>query len=161
MGRRLGPKEAVRRLTASERQAKAVELYTEGWTMRVIAEELGYAGASSVKAAIDAAIAKSPSRAVHELRAKVDEELSALRKQLWPVLRRKRLSDEVRCAVTDRLIKINREERALHGLDAPAQSVQLTAELPMKNVRDELLDRLSRLVDAESAGKGDREPDGG
>lgn len=160
MASRLGPREVKRRLAASDRQGRVVDLFVQGWSYRQIAAELGYAGPSSVKKAIDGAIAKVPSRAVGELRKEIDERSRALLAQLHPIAFGKRTQADVRLAAIDRIIKVDRELRAMHGVDAPSATVHLLSEVPVKDVRQELLDRLTRLAEASSAGEGDPEPDG-
>ena len=119
MGRRLGPKEAAIRLDASARQSKAIDLYLQGWTFRKIAAELGYAGPSGVKKAIDGAIAKVPSRSVEALRVEIHERSRTLLEQLMPLVMNTKAKRADRLEAIDRVIKIDKELRALHGLDAP------------------------------------------
>ena len=119
MASRLGKREVARQMKAGERQSRAVDLCMQGWSYRRIAAELGYAGPSGVKKAIEGAIAKVPSRAIDALRVEVDERSRLLLEQLMPVVMNKRTSREDRLQAIDRVIKIDKELRALHGLDAP------------------------------------------
>lgn len=59
-----------------------------------------------------------------------------------------------------RLNPIQKRKADLNGLDAPTQSVQLTAEMT-SDARQQLLDRLSRLAAEGGASEGDCEPDAG
>lgn len=151
MGRRLGKREVARRMTASKRQALAVDYYVQGWSMRRIAAELNYAGPSGVKKAIEGAIAKAPSRAVNELRIELDERSRLLLEQLMPIVVNSRTKREDRFYAIDRVIKIDRELREMYGVDAPAASVQLTGEISVKDVRQKLLDRLDALAEQTGA----------
>lgn len=168
MARRLGRRELRIRLTAGERQARAVELYLQGWTMRRIAAELGYAGPSGVKKALDGAIAKVPSRAVNELRVEIDERSRMMLEQLMPIVTgAKRSSLEERLAAIDRVLKIDKELRALHGVDAPARTqteVSGPDGSPLSvgvGIHDELLSALSKLAAGGGEGAKDPEPDAG
>jgi|GEM_PF-3675979 len=128
MPQKMSPKVLKKRLEASDKQAKAVDLYLQGWSYRRIAAKLGYSGPSSVKQAIDGAIAKAPSRAVGALREEVDERSRMLLEQLMPMVENPRVSMEERLQAIDRVIKVDKELRALHGLDAP-KKMELAAEL--------------------------------
>lgn len=119
MGSKLGPNEVKRRLAASDKQARCAELSSQGWSFRRIAKELGYAGPSGVKKAIEGAIKKAPSKAVEILRAEVEERSRIMLEELMPIVQNRKVAREVRFEAMDRVIKIDKELRALHGLDAP------------------------------------------
>lgn len=119
MGSKLGPNEVKRRLTASDKQARAAELSALGWSFRRIATELGYAGPSGVKKAIEGAIKKAPSKAVEVLRADVDERSRIMLEELMPIVKNRKIPRDVRFEAMDRVVKIDKELRALHGADAP------------------------------------------
>lgn len=175
MARRFGPREVRRRLDASERQAKAVDLFIQGWPYRRIAAELGYGGPSSVKKAIDSAINKAPSRAVAELRIEVEERDRLLLSEIIPAALNKRLALEERLKAVDRVLKLNAELRQLHGLDAPTRTEHTGKDggpivFDLSRLTDEQLERLltgdtSVLgardpASAEGAGPGGETPEG-
>ena len=58
------------------------------------------------------------------------------------------------------LVPFHKRKAELNGLDAPTQSVQLTAEMT-PDARQQLLDRLARFAPESGAGEGDCEPDAG
>jgi hypothetical protein len=95
---------------------------------------------------------------VEQRRSESDARMQLLLAEFAPIALNKRKPLEQRLAAADRVLKIDRELRTLHGLDAPEASVQLTAELPSKEVREQLLDRLSRLAAAAEADRGGEQP---
>lgn len=65
-------------LAASDREARTVELRSQGWTFSSIAEELGYADASGASKAWDRAIKRRPAQNVDQVRAQEAERLEYL-----------------------------------------------------------------------------------
>src|SRR5690349_3575528 len=111
MPKKLSPKVARALVKAGNRQALAVEYYTQGWSLRRVAAELGYAGPSGAHKAIKTAIKNIPSRAVDERRAEIDERSRRLLEELWPMATNPRATKDDRLAAIDRIVRIDRELR--------------------------------------------------
>lgn len=79
--------------------------------------------------------------------------------QLVPIALTTRRSLDHRLDAIGRVVSIDRELRALHGVDAPVTTLAMTTEAP-KDVGQQLLDRLASLAEAAAARDGDQEPVG-
>lgn len=148
MPKKLSPKVAKEWIAAGEKQASAIRLYLQGWSMRRIAGELGYAGPSGVHKAIRSAIAKVPAPAVNELRTEIEERSRLMLEELWPIVQNARRSVDDRLAAMDRIIRIDKERRAMHGADAPTKTEHTGKDggpivtYDLSKLTDEQLDRL-------------------
>ena len=101
--------------TAAEKQAAALALRKQGYTLEEIAEQVGYANASGAWKAIDRALRKIIKEPAEELLKLECERLDAMLKSLWPfVLRGSARHVEVALKVMDR-------RAGYLGLDAPKQ----------------------------------------
>ncbi|WP_098892259.1 hypothetical protein [Streptomyces sp. or3] len=146
-----GDGQFVRSLTTAERDARAAELRSKGWTYRRIAAELGWKQGADAYNAVQRVLKETVREAGEEVRAleleRLDGELARLadvEREVWAVLKRKHvtvsngqvirvdgeplLDDAPVLQAADRLVKIedarlkNSERRAkLLGLDAPTK----------------------------------------
>ena len=109
---------SVKALTATQRQAQAVELRKSGHTFQDIADKLGYKNPSGAHAAVMSALRKTLQEPSDELRTLELERLDAMLNSLWPQI-------VARNAYTPRAVevalKVMDRRAALLGLDAPKQ----------------------------------------
>jgi len=77
---------SARRVEAAHRQAQAVRLRIEGYTLAEIACELGYSDASGALKAIRTALEKTLGEPCEDLRGIHRERLGAILRNLWPEL---------------------------------------------------------------------------
>lgn len=145
-----------KRISTAEKRAMALDLRAKGHSLRSVARELKLSGPQQASNLIEGALKDIQSPAVAQYRKEIDERSRLLLQELMPVVLNSKKPFDERMAAMDRVVRIDRELRALHGLDAPTQSVQLTAEVAAKDVHQQLLDRLARL--AESVGEGEADP---
>jgi hypothetical protein len=134
-----------------EKELAAWDLRAKGYSLRAISRELDLSGPQHARNFVERGFKGFYSPKVEQRRAEADERLQMMLAEIVPVVMNKRRSLDDRLAAADRVIKIDREVRRLHGLDAPEASVQLVAEMPSKDVRQELLDRISRLAESAAA----------
>jgi hypothetical protein len=108
-------KSSPRRIAATERQRKALELRKAGASYDQIAKQLGYRGRSGAHKSVMAALKKTlkePAESVRKLElARLDEMLLAL----WPQVK---VGNH---GAIDRALKIMQRRAALQGLDEPKQ----------------------------------------
>lgn len=150
-----------RRAGTADKRARALELRLQGMSLRRIAPLVGVASPQSVANLIEGALKDIPSPHVDAYRKEIDERSRELLAELVPIVTSKKRKLDDRLAAVDRIVRIDRELRQLHGLDAPVQTVSVTAEVQAKDVHQQLLDRLSRLAESVSAGESDPKPDAG
>lgn len=143
-----------RRAATLEDALRAWDLRNEGRSLREIAKRMNLSGPQQARNLVERGFTAFYSPKVEQRRAESDERMHRLLAEFMPVATNKKKALDERLAAADRVVKIDRELRQLHGLDAPEATVQLTAELPSKDVRQELLDRLARLAESASAGEG-------
>lgn len=129
-----------RRITAAERQAKAVEMKLAGLTNPQIAAELGYAGRQGAAKAIEAALAKlMPIPVLDQARQIEWQRLEALHAAYWPRV----LEGEPEAG---RVVIRAMERRAkLLGLDA-LPSTNAVANDVVQGVLDALIGLAVRLL---------------
>jgi hypothetical protein len=99
-----------RRISAAEKQARALELRKAGYTLVQIADKLGYASDAGVRKAIRTALEKTVKQPAEEVRLLIQARNDEMLKAVYP-----RAKDGDLEAV-DRVIKINRETAAINGL---------------------------------------------
>lgn len=119
-----------------KRDARALELRTEGWAYQEIADELGVSRSTAFRG-IKHALADIEQPAVEQYRLEMNEQIDKMQSMLM-----ERLEDADDDTLTKLLSRVERllERRArLNGLDAPVK-----AELDVKNVTVNL-----RGIDAE------------
>lgn len=113
MARNGEAKTSANRLAAAEKQRQALELRKAGATYDAIARQLGYAGPSSVKKAIDTALARTLKPVADEYRHIHILRLEGMLLALQPAIR---AGDPV--SIRSAIRVLERESRLL-GLDAP------------------------------------------
>jgi hypothetical protein len=101
-----------RRIAAAERQAKALELRKSGHTLVEIAKILGYAGDAGVRKAIRTALEKTVKQPADEVRLLIQARNDEMLRVVYP----RALAGKLEAV--DRVVKINRETAAIHGLIA-------------------------------------------
>ena len=139
-----------RRITAAERQRRALQMRKSGATFEAIARAVGYSNESGARKAINTALKKLILEPADELRKLECERLDVMLHSLWPdVLQGKPRSIEVALKVMDR-------RAALLGLDAPKQvedhrivSMQVMADQIAEETgldADELIAEAERII---------------
>ena len=108
-----GKQREDRKLTAADRQRRALELRSQGWGYDRIASELGYRSRSGPWRAVNRALGKVQHEGVTELRSLHSLRLSEIVSSLWD----RRRDPQVARAI---LGCMEREAR-LFGLDAPGR----------------------------------------
>lgn len=137
------PPPAVK-LSAAERQIKAVELRRARVTYAAIAERLGYANASGAHKAVHAALNRARGGAVDELRAEEGDMLDRLHVAYWPSA----LSGDLNAAKL--ILDLSARRSRLYGLDAALRvKHELTDETRLRVL--ELVDRVRELPPAPAA----------
>ena len=107
------PKSSANHLTAAERQRRALELRRSGCTLQEIANELGYAGPSGARRAIETAIEKTLCHEARALRVLESERLDRLQHGLWPK------AEQGDIKAVEAVLKIMSRRAKLLNLDAP------------------------------------------
>ena len=102
-----------RKLTAADRQRRALELRSQGWGYDRIASELGYRGRSGPWRAVNRALAKLQHEGVTELRSLHSLRLSEIVSSLWD----RRRDPQVARAI----LGCMERESKLFGLDEPSK----------------------------------------
>lgn len=156
MPRKLSAKVANTLIKAGERQARAVDLYRQGWSLRKVAAELGYAGPAGAHKAIRSAIQKVPSASVNELRTELEEHArlwneraSAMHEVLEPKWKKGDLEAMAEARALDAEARKRDEHLAkLHGVYAPTKS-EVTGKdgapiisIDLSKLSDEQLERI-------------------
>lgn len=143
-----------RRISAAEKQARALNLRKAGYTFEQIAEDIGYASPSGASKAVYAALKKTIQEPADELRKIELERLDVMLKSLWPfVLKGSPRHVEIALKIMDR-------RTAFLGLDAPTQvedhrtvTIHLLAEQMAERSgfdKDEVIAEAERII-AEAA----------
>ncbi|MGH9045345.1 MAG: hypothetical protein ACRDVP_11040 [Acidimicrobiales bacterium] len=133
-----------RSIVARQREHRALELRSRGYTFHQIATELDFASRSSAYEAVERALNRAPAQAASELRRVAVAQLDQIERTAWDILERHhyvvvmhgpKAGELVRHPETDEplqdsgpalqalavLLKTNAERRKLYGLDAPAK----------------------------------------
>lgn len=133
-----------RRLTANERQAKALALRKSGLTYEAIAEQLGYSSREGARKAIETALRNTIQEPADELRRLECERLDAMLAALWWRV------EAGHPQAVDAALRVMARRAALLGLDAPkrvdvrylieqeARRVAESRGLPLDEVMSEL-----------------------
>ena len=124
------PRSSANALKAAERQRRALELRRSGCTLQEIADQLGYAGPSGARRAIETVLEKTLCHEATALRVLESERLDRLQRGLWP----KAEQGDVRAV--EAVLKIMSRRAKLFNLDAP-KTHQLVID-------EDALDELSR-----------------
>ena len=106
---RLTPAVIARR----QRELRALELRTQGYTLEQIAQKLGLANRGVASKYIARILARNESESVEEMRQIMGAQLETIVTVLWPLITRPRPS----LAAIDRLLKIHDRQVKLFGLD--------------------------------------------
>lgn len=141
-----------RRITAAERQRRALQMRKSGSTFDQIAKAVGYSNESGARKAVFTALKKLVQEPAEELKKLELERMDVMIQSLWPdVLQGKPRSIEVALKVMDR-------RAALLGLDAPKQvedhrivSMQVMADQIAEETGldpDELIAEAERIIKA-------------
>ena len=104
-----------RRITAVEKQRRAVELRMAGHTWQTIADTLGYRNHSSAICAVEAALKRTLEPATDSFRALTLERLTKVIQVFWPRM----LQGDYSAART--VMQATSDIRKLMGLDSPVQ----------------------------------------
>ena len=107
------PKSSANHLNAAERQRRALELRRSGCTLQEIADQLGYAGPSGARRAIETALEKTLSHEARALRVLESERLDRLQRGLWPK------AEQGDIKAVEAVLKIMSRRAKLFNLDAP------------------------------------------
>lgn len=154
-----------RRAGVAEQRAKALELRVQGMSLRQIAKQLGLSGPQQASNLIEGALLDIPSPHVEAYRKEIDERSRDLLAVLVPIAAAQRRPLDERLAAVDRIVKIDRELRQLHGLDAPTRTeISGPDGGPVKldvDPADEILGKLASLAASVGAGTPDPEPQPG
>jgi len=154
-----------RRAVVADQRALALDLRIKGASLRDIARELSLSGPQQAKNLIDGALKDIPSPHVEQYRAEIDERSRALLSTLYPIATSKARPLDERLAAVDRIVRIDRELRQLHGLDAPTKTEISGPEGgPVKldvDPADEILGKLASLAADLGAGAARQEPQPG
>jgi len=154
-----------RRAATAEHRARALELRVQGLSLRDIAAKLGLSGPQQASNLIDGALKDIPSPHVEAYRTEIDERSRALLAVLHPVATNTRRPLDERLAAMDRIVRIDRELRQLHGLDAPTRTeISGPDGGPVKldvDPADEILGKLASLAADLGAGADRPEPEPG
>jgi hypothetical protein len=118
-----------RRISAAQRQARALDLRKCGYTLAQIAEELGYASDAGVRKALRTALERTVQQPADEVRLLIQARNDELLQALYP----RALDGELEAV--DRVLKINRETAAIHGLIATKVKVGQDPEADPVGVR--------------------------
>lgn len=150
-----------RRKASLDDALRAWDLRNQGLSLRQIAKQMNLSGPQQARNILERGYTAFYLPGVEQRRAESEERMRRLFATFMPISENKRLEVSDRVAAASIVIKADRELRQLRGDNAPEQAVQLTAELPSKDVRQELLDRLARLAESSAASEGGREPERG
>ncbi len=104
-----------RRISAVEKQRRAVELRMAGHTWQTIADTLGYSNHSSAIRAVEAALVKTLEPAADSFRALTLERLTKVIQVFWPMM----IQGDYSAART--VMQASSDIRKLMGLDSPVQ----------------------------------------
>ena len=114
-------KHSKRRLTAKQRQARALELRLEGNTYEQIASTLSYRSASGAFKAVDAGLRLTLEPAATELRALEAVRIDGIWQRLWQQFTNAvDVADVVKLATA--LVRTSERRSRLLGLDAPQKT---------------------------------------
>lgn len=132
---------------------RAWDLRTQGLSLRAIQRELGLSCVQQASNLVERGFKDFYSPKVEQRRSECDSRQLQAIEQLSKIAfsKRKSVKNDARIAALGELRKWDRENRMLHGLDAPEASVQLVGAVEVKDARSRLLDRLDAL--AEQAAK--------
>jgi len=104
-----------RRISAVEKQRRAVELRMAGHTWQTIADTLGYSSHSSAIRAVEAALVRTLEPASSSFRALTLERLTKVIQVFWPMM----IQGDYSAART--VMQASSDIRKLLGLDSPVQ----------------------------------------
>ena len=104
-----------RRISAVEKQRRAVELRMAGHTWQTIADTLGYSNHSSAIRAVEAALVRTLEPASSSFRALTLERLTKVIQVFWPMM----IQGDYSAART--VMQASSDIRKLLGLDSPVQ----------------------------------------
>ena len=127
-----------RKLTAAERQRRALELRAQGWGYDRIAAKLGYRSRSGPWRAVNRALAEVRVEAVNEMRTLENQRLDELWAGLW--VRAAIMGDPPSASTA---LRVSESRRKLWGADAPDR-LEITRLLESK----EALELRAALWDA-------------
>jgi hypothetical protein len=134
-------KYSPRRIQASEKQRRALELRMAGRSWSDIAKAVGYSNHTGAIAAVKVALDKSLQEPAQHYRALTLERLTRILQVHWPSM----LNHDM--PATDRIIRVIADIRALLGLDAPIkEDITLTGRVEY-DFRAELDSRLVTLLE--------------
>jgi len=139
---------SVRRLTAREREKRAVELRKEGYTYQEIADELGYKSPASSRSALLRAMERMlPIEEAEEVRAIEAARLDAMTQRLWAKFKQK---GKVNLGIIDRLLRVMERRARLLGIDAPVRAA-IEVDMTVEEVDHAISQELDRLATASQA----------
>lgn len=165
-----------RSIELRQKENRAIELRSKGWSLAAIAAELGYASSSSVLDAIQRGLDRAPAETAPMHRALMDVKLDGYEKIAYDVLERFHyvvvtsgpkagsivyappedgeapLQDSAPVlAALDRLLRIQERRAKLHGTDAPSKR---SVEVVTKDALVAEMERMSQeMADAEGAAR--------
>lgn len=130
-----------------QRDTRALELRSQGWTYRAISEELGYGGTGNAQRAVEAVVAKVPEESAKVVRAQMVEQLDLMTNTALQVLARTHLAyhqgepltdaqgrpvldDGPTLKAIDTLGRVLERRAKLLGVDAPERSELAVVQLP-------------------------------
>lgn len=124
---------STRRIEATEKQAKALELRKAGWTYEAIASAVGYSGNTGARKAVESALKKTIQEPADEVRRLEIERLDTLLRGLWDA------AIDGKLFAVDRALRIMERRAALLGLDAPAkQDVTILIKREAERLAEEM-----------------------
>jgi hypothetical protein len=130
-----------RRIEATEKQRRALELRMAGRSWSEIAKTVGYSNHSGAIAAVKTSLEKSLQEPARHYRALTLERLTRILQVYWPDM----LNHDL--PATDRVLRVLSDIRALLGLDAPIkEDISISGRVEY-DYRAELDTRLVTLLD--------------
>lgn len=111
-----------RRAATLEDALRAWDLRNEGCSLREIAKRMNLSGPQQARNLVERGFTAFYSPKVEQRRAESDERMHRLLAEFMPVATNKKKALDGRLAAADRVVKIDRELRQLHGLDAPTRT---------------------------------------
>lgn len=139
------------KLQLKMRQIKALELRQAGLTWTAIAAELGYAGESSARKAVYAALRDAAGEPTEHVIMLEDMRLDRLFLANWPDAINPNANPEIRRKAAEVCLKIMDRRSKLHGLDRPtAQTTEeQTQGQEVTAAKNRLMDRLTIMFERE------------
>jgi AraC-like DNA-binding protein len=146
-----GTGQYVRTPETAARDARAAELRAEGWTLKQIADELGYSDKTNAQRGIRRTLKEIVQGPAEKLLQLETERLESLYEEALKVLERDHatvshgkiikdddgnpiLDDGPKLAAIDRCVKIRESYRRLHGLDKPVKVDATVTEITQEDV---------------------------